>query len=53
MRNSNESSGVADLIDRLRQQGVEAGQTQADALLEQTRLRAEQRLEDAVRPARA
>ena len=47
MRNSNESSGVADLIDRLRQQGVEAGQTQADALLEQTRLRAEQRLEDA------
>lgn len=47
MANSKESSGVEELIDRLRQQGVEEGKAQADELLEQTRIRAEQRLDDA------
>lgn len=46
-----ESSGVDELIGRLREQGVEEGKAQADALMEQTRLRAEQRLDDARREA--
>ena len=53
MANPKESSGVEELIGRLRQQGVEAGQAQADELMEQTRLRAEQRLDDARREADA
>ncbi len=53
MANSKESSGVEDLIGRLREQGVEAGKAQADELMEQTRLRAEQRLDDARRQADA
>lgn len=53
MANSKESSGVEDLIGRLREQGVEAGKAQADDLMEQTRLRAEQRLDDARREADA
>lgn len=53
MANSKESSGVEDLIGRLREQGVEAGKAQADDLMEQTRLRAEQRLDDARRQADA
>ena len=53
MANSKESSGVEDLIGRLREQGVEAGKAQADELMEQTRLRAEQRLDDARREADA
>lgn len=46
-----ESSGVEELIQRLREQGVAEGQSQADALLEQTRRRAEERLEAARREA--
>jgi len=46
-----ESSGVDELIQRLREQGVAEGQSQADELLEQTRRRAEQRLDDARREA--
>ncbi len=42
-----ETSGVEELIERLRSQGVEEGKAQADALMEETRRRAEQRLEDA------
>jgi len=42
-----ESSGVEELIQRLRDQGVAEGQSQADALLEQTRRRAEERLAEA------
>jgi len=51
MAKPRESSGVEELIGRLREQGVEAGKAQADELLEQTRLRAEQRLDDARREA--
>ena len=46
-----ESSGVEELIQRLREQGVAAGKSQADELLEQTRRLAEQRLEAARREA--
>lgn len=53
MAKPRESSGVEELIGRLREQGVEAGKAQADELLEQTRLRAEQRLDDARREADA
>lgn len=51
MKNSNESSGVEELIGRLRQQGVEEGKAEADSLMERTRLKAEQHLEDARREA--
>ena len=51
MADSMESSGVEELIGRLREQGVEEGKAQADALMEQTRLKAEQRLNDARREA--
>lgn len=51
MADSMESSGVEQLISRLREQGVEEGKAQADALMEQTRLKAEQRLNDARREA--
>ncbi|MCA9010249.1 MAG: hypothetical protein KDB01_10910 [Planctomycetaceae bacterium] len=51
MANAKESSGVEELIDRLREQGVEAGKAQADALMDETRLRAEQRLDEARREA--
>ncbi len=51
MANAKESSGVEELIGRLRQQGVEEGKAEADELMEQTRLRAEQRLDDARREA--
>lgn len=51
MTDSKESSGVEELIGRLREQGVEEGKAQADALMEQTRLKAEQRLDDARREA--
>lgn len=47
MVNSNEASGVEELIQRLRERGVEEGKAQADALVEQARQRAEQRLADA------
>ncbi|HQZ67619.1 MAG TPA: hypothetical protein PLY87_21160 [Planctomycetaceae bacterium] len=53
MAKPRESSGVEELIGRLREQGVEAGKAQAEELLEQTRLRAEQRLDDARREADA
>ncbi len=53
MANPNESSGVEELIGRLRQQGVEEGKAEAEELMEQTRLRAEQRLDDARREADA
>lgn len=53
MARPKESSGVEELIGRLREQGVEVGKAQADELLEQTRLRAEQRLDDARREADA
>lgn len=42
-----ESSGVDELIQRLREQGVAAGQSRATELFEQTRLQAEKRLADA------
>ncbi|MCA9088003.1 MAG: hypothetical protein KDA90_05135 [Planctomycetaceae bacterium] len=48
-----ESSGVNELIQRLREQGVAEGQTRAQELFEQARLQAEQRLEDARREADA
>lgn len=51
MVNSKESSGVEQLIQRLREQGVEEGKAQADAVLEEGRHRAEQRLADARREA--
>lgn len=51
MTNPKESSGVDELIGRLREQGVEAGKAQADELMDETRLRAEQRLDDARREA--
>ena len=47
MTDTKESSGVEELISRLREQGVEEGKAQADALLEQTRRKAEQRLDNA------
>jgi V/A-type H+/Na+-transporting ATPase subunit E len=53
MANPKESSGVEELIGRLRQQGVEEGKAEADELMEQTRLRAEQHLDDARREADA
>ncbi|WP_144054748.1 hypothetical protein [Rhodopirellula europaea] len=53
MKNSKESSGVEELIGRLREQGVEEGRAQADALMEQTRRKAEQRLDDARQEADA
>lgn len=46
-----ESSGVEQLIQRLREQGVAEGKSQAEELLEQTRRRAEQRLDEARREA--
>jgi V/A-type H+-transporting ATPase subunit E len=46
-----ESSGVEQLIQRLREQGVAEGKSQADELLEQTRRRAEQRMDEARREA--
>lgn len=51
MADSKESSGIEELIGRLREQGVEEGKAQADALMEQTRLKAEKRLDDARREA--
>jgi V/A-type H+-transporting ATPase subunit E len=53
MSKNKESSGVEELIQRLREQGVAAGKSQADELLEQARRRAEQRLEGARREAEA
>lgn len=47
MAEPKETSGVEELIQRLREKGVEAGKSQADELLEQARRRAEQRLEEA------
>jgi V/A-type H+-transporting ATPase subunit E len=46
-----ESSGVEQLIQRLREQGVAEGKSQAEELLEQTRRRAEQRMDEARREA--
>lgn len=51
MTDPKESSGVEELIERLREQGVAAGRSQADELLEQARRRAEQRLDEARREA--
>jgi len=51
MSEDKESSGVEELIQRLREQGVAAGKSQADELLEQTRRLAEQRLDAARREA--
>ena len=51
MTNEKVSSGVDELIGRLRQQGVEEGKAQAEALLAQTQRKAEQRLDDARREA--
>ncbi len=51
MTEPKESSGVEELIQRLREQGVAAGKSQAEELLEQTRRRAEQRLDEAHREA--
>lgn len=48
-----ESSGVEELIQRLREQGVAEGRSQAEELLEQTRRRAEQLLDEAHREAEA
>ncbi|MAT15693.1 MAG: hypothetical protein CMJ46_10555 [Planctomyces sp.] len=50
-KETQESSGVEELIQRLREQGVEEGQAQANELLEHTRRRAEQRLDEARREA--
>lgn len=46
-----ESSGVEELIQRLRDQGVVEGRNRADELFEQARRQAEQRLDDARREA--
>ena len=46
-----ESSGVEELIQRLRERGVAEGQAQANELLEQTRRLAESRLDEARREA--
>lgn len=51
MTKPKESSGVEELIGRLREQGVEEGKAQADALMEQTRLKAERHLDEAKRDA--
>lgn len=51
MTESKESSGIEQLIQRLREQGVAAGKSQADDLLDQARRRAEERLEAARREA--
>lgn len=51
MSANKESSGVEELIQRLREQGVAAGKSQADELMEQTRRLAEQRLDEARREA--
>lgn len=51
MNEEKQSSGVEELIQRLREQGVAEGKKQSDELLEQTRRRAEQRLETARREA--
>jgi V/A-type H+-transporting ATPase subunit E len=51
MTKPKESSGVEELIGRLREQGVEEGKAQADALMEQTRLKAERHLDEAKREA--
>lgn len=46
-----QSSGVEELIQLLRQQGVEEGKNEAELLLEQARLRAQERLDTANREA--
>ena len=51
MTNTKESSGVEELISRLRVRGVEEGKAQADALVEQAHLKAEQRLNNVRREA--
>lgn len=51
MSTNKQSSGVEELIERLREQGVAEGQSRADALFEEARRRAEGRLEDARREA--
>ena len=51
MTESKESSGVEELIQRLREQGVATAKSQADDLLKQARQRAEERLEEARREA--
>lgn len=51
MNENRETSGVEELIQRLREQGVESGQRNADELLEQARRAAEGRLNDARREA--
>lgn len=53
MTKPKESSGVEELIGRLREQGVEEGKAQADALMQQTRLKAERHLEEAKQKADA
>jgi V/A-type H+-transporting ATPase subunit E len=47
MNDNRESSGVEELIQRLREQGVAAGKSQADELLKQARRCAEERLNEA------
>ncbi|MCR9292184.1 MAG: hypothetical protein NXI32_05660 [bacterium] len=47
MASSKESSGIEELIERLRQQGVDEGKVQADQLLDEARYKAEKRLETA------
>lgn len=51
MNKPKESSGVEELIQRLREQGVAEGQSRADELFAQARRRAEQRLDEARREA--
>ena len=51
MSTDKHSSGVEELIQRLREQGVAEGQSRADELFEEARRLAEQRLEDARREA--
>ncbi len=51
MNTDKESSGVEELIQRLREEGVEEGQSRAEALFEQARSRAEKQLQDAHREA--
>lgn len=53
MNTNKESSGVEELIQRLREQGVVEGQSRAEQLFEEARARAEKRLEEAHREAEA
>jgi V/A-type H+/Na+-transporting ATPase subunit E len=53
MDTNRESSGVEELIQRLREQGVAEGRSRADELFEEARDRAEQRMEKSRREAEA